>query len=96
MSTAPAVADIRSIECAGLRHSACPSTTIICQCRCHTTPLFQLYQWKAAIKLEALGMKHSSGRSVRLHACRVLGIALNLKHEGVIEELKKIIALRAV
>ena len=27
-------------------------------------PYFQLCQWKAAVKLEGLGMKHSSGRSV--------------------------------
>ena len=27
-------------------------------------PYFQLCQWKAAVKLESLGMKHSSGRSV--------------------------------
>lgn len=36
-------------------------------------PTFQLLQWKYAIKLERLGMKHSSGRSVRAHAARVLG-----------------------
>lgn len=36
-------------------------------------PVFQLLQWRSAMKLEALGMRHSSGRSVRAHAARVLG-----------------------
>ena len=33
---------------------------------------FTLLQWKYAIKLESLGMRHSSRRSVRTHASRVL------------------------
>lgn len=36
-------------------------------------PVFQLLQWKHAIRLEAKGLRHSSGRSVRAHAARVLG-----------------------
>lgn len=37
-------------------------------------PVFVLLQWKYAIKLEAKGLHHSSGRSVHAHAKRVLGI----------------------
>lgn len=36
--------------------------------------IYQLIQWKHAIRLEAKGMKHSSGRSVTAHAKRQLGI----------------------
>lgn len=38
-----------------------------------SVPVFQLLQWKYAIRLEAKGLRHSSGRSVRAHAARVLG-----------------------
>jgi hypothetical protein len=38
---------------------------------------FQLAQWKYAIQLESLGMRHSSGRSVTAHAKRQLGIRGN-------------------
>lgn len=37
-------------------------------------PFFTLLQWRAAIKLEAAGMKHSSRRSVTAHAKRLMGI----------------------
>lgn len=37
-------------------------------------PVFQLLQWKYAIKLEAKGLRHSSGRSVYKHAKQKLGI----------------------
>lgn len=53
---------------------------------------FQLLQWKGAIKLEAAGMKHSSGRSVKAHAARELGMPVRSTHKQVIA---KIIALLA-
>lgn len=39
-------------------------------------PVFQLLQWKHAIRLEALGMRHSRG-SVTAHAKRALNIRGN-------------------
>lgn len=39
-------------------------------------PIFQLIQWKHAIKLERLGLRNSRG-SVYAHAKRVLGITGN-------------------
>jgi hypothetical protein len=36
--------------------------------------VFQLLQWKYAIQLEAKGLRHSSGRSVRKHAATAIGI----------------------
>lgn len=52
--------------------------------------LFQLLQWKAAVKLEAKGMKHSSGRSVRAHVCRVFGLRPRLPHAQVITFLEQV------
>lgn len=56
--------------------------------------LFQLFQWKAAIQLEAKGMRHSSGRSVRKHACQKLGLPIDLDHDSVIEAIWKEIRKR--
>lgn len=42
----------------------------------NTITVFQLLQWKYAIKLEAKGMRHSRG-SVTAHAKRYLGVKGN-------------------
>jgi len=52
---------------------------------------FQLLQWRAAIKLETAGMKHSSGRSVRKHACREIGMPLNSTADFVLKVLDAMI-----
>jgi len=52
----------------------------------------QLATWKAAIKLEALGMRHSSGRSVKAHACRALGLAARAPHATVIGVIEQMMA----
>lgn len=51
--------------------------TNIAQDKIEGVPVFQLLQWKHAIRLEAKGLKHSSGRSVYAHAKRILGIKGN-------------------
>ena len=55
-------------------------------------PIFQLLQWKYAIKLEKLGLRHSSGRSVRAHACRTLGLKPRMAAESVIGQIDAILA----
>lgn len=59
-----------------------------------TVPTFQLLQWKYAISLEAQGMKHSSGRSARKHACRMLGLKPLTPHGEVIERINTILEAR--
>lgn len=54
-------------------------------------PVFQLLQWKFAIKLEAKGMRHSSGRSVAKHARIVLGLPPRMKREAVIARIDEIL-----
>lgn len=54
-------------------------------------PVFQLLQWKYAIKLEALGMRHSSGRSVRAHACRMLGLRPRTRADHVVKAIEAIL-----
>lgn len=51
-------------------------------------PPFQLLQWRAAIKLEALGMHHSSGRSANAHAAKMLGLPLRSRREAVLAEIQ--------
>ncbi len=41
------------------------------------TRMFQLLQWKYALKLEMIGLRHSSGRSVYAHVKRQLGFKGN-------------------
>ena len=55
-------------------------------------PVFQLLQWKYAIKLEQKGMRHSSGRSVRKHAAVSLGLKPNAKADWVIQKIDQILA----
>jgi hypothetical protein len=42
---------------------------------------------KGAVRLEAAGMKHSSGKSMRKLACRELGLPLSTGHDNVIGAL---------
>ena len=44
---------------------------------------FQVLQWQHAVKLEAIGLRHSSGRSVRKHACQMLGLPTRTPHAEV-------------
>lgn len=57
-------------------------------------PTFQLLQWKAAIKLEAKGMRHSSGRSVLRFAKQALGLSPMMKAEGVVQAITTILEER--
>ena len=43
---------------------------------------------KGAVRLESLGMKHSSRRSIRKMAALEMGLKANAKHEEVIAALK--------
>jgi hypothetical protein len=49
----------------------------------------QLAAAKGAIKLERLGLKHSSGRSMRRAWALHLGLKHNTPHGAVIEELER-------
>lgn len=53
--------------------------------------VWQLMQLKAAIKLEKVGMHHSSGRSARMHAARALGMPGRPSHDKVIAALHEAI-----
>jgi hypothetical protein len=60
------------------------------------TRIYQLIAAKHAIKLEKLGMKHSSGKSVRKHYALLLGLKPNAKHNDVILAIEaRILELRA-
>lgn len=52
---------------------------------------WNLCQLKAAVRLEKVGMKHSSGRSARKAACIKLGIKQNCTHDQVIKKLQEAI-----
>jgi hypothetical protein len=49
----------------------------------------RLMALKQAVRLEATGMRHSSGKSMRRVACRELGMRANTKHDDVIGALTK-------
>jgi len=55
-------------------------------------PVFQLLQWKYAIRLESKGLRHSSGRSVRKFACGKLGLKPGTKADVVIARIDEILA----
>jgi len=48
---------------------------------------FQLLQWKHAIRLEDMGIKHSRG-SVNAHAGRVLGLPKRTKRAVTLEHIE--------
>jgi len=52
-----------------------------------TVSWFQLLQWKHAVHLEMLGLKHSRG-SVTAHVKRKLGYAKNVKRKAIYEMLE--------
>lgn len=52
-------------------------------------PIAQLLVLKSAVRLEGLGMKHSSGKSMRRHAARLLGIDPRSSIDDVIGALVK-------
>lgn len=49
----------------------------------------QLAALKGAVRLEKRGMRHSSGRSMRARAARLMGLSPGAKHETVINALEK-------
>lgn len=51
----------------------------------------ELLQWRAAIKLEILGMRHSSGRSVAAHARRRMGLPKRGKKQEVLDVINDIL-----
>jgi len=51
-------------------------------------PYFQLCQWKAAVKLESLGMKHSSGRSVTALVKKTFGLPRSTTRDAIIAMLQ--------
>jgi hypothetical protein len=53
---------------------------------------FQLATIKQMVKLEGLGMKHSSGRSSTAAAKKMLGLPRNTKREEIIREIDKLLA----
>lgn len=53
---------------------------------------FHLLQWNYAIKLEAKGLKHSSGRSVRQYAAINLGLRPRTPAQQVIAEIDRKLA----
>ena len=44
---------------------------------------------KQAVRLESVGMRHSSGRSMRKIACAELGLRLNTSYDDVVGALAK-------
>lgn len=49
----------------------------------------QLAALKGAVRLEKLGMRHSSGRSMRARAARLMRLRPGAKHDTVINALQK-------
>lgn len=54
----------------------------------------RLIALKGAVRLEAVGMRHSSGKSMRKVAARLLGMRANAKHDDVIGALAREIEKR--
>jgi hypothetical protein len=53
--------------------------------------VFTLLQWKHAIKLERIGLRHSSGRSVRKHAAVHLGLRPMAKSDVVLAAIEELL-----
>lgn len=53
--------------------------------------LWQLLQWRAAVRLEAAGMRHSSGKSVRKFAAIQLGLKPTAKADVVIAAIEALL-----
>lgn len=56
--------------------------------------LARLMTLKQAVRLEATGMRHSSGKSMRKVACTELGLVRNASYDDVIGALAKEIEKR--
>ena len=54
--------------------------------------LYHFAMWRGAVRLESVGLRHSSGRSVRKFVALQLGMRPGAKSETVIAELDKRIA----
>ena len=52
---------------------------------------FQLIQFKAAIKLERVGLKHSSGRSVAAHVKKLFKLPRSTSHDALITMIETIL-----
>lgn len=48
-----------------------------------TTSIFQLLQWKHALRLEKVGLKMSGGRKVSTHLRKLLGVKRTYKIEDL-------------
>lgn len=55
------------------------------------TNVFQLLQWKAALRLEAKGFKLSRGRSVAAHIKKLAGLKKSTKIEALQELIEGLI-----
>jgi hypothetical protein len=55
-------------------------------------PVFQLLQWKYAIRLEGAGLRHSSGRSVKAHAARKLGLSARAPRAEVLAKIESFLS----
>lgn len=53
---------------------------------------FQLLAARGAIKLEAIGMRHSSGRSARTFYAKLLGMKPRSSHKQVIMRITELLA----
>lgn len=49
---------------------------------------------KQAVRLESVGMRHSSGKSMRKAACKALGLTANTGYDSVIGALNREIGKR--
>ena len=49
--------------------------------------LYAFATWRAALRMEAVGMKHSSGRSVRKHVAQHFGLPVRTPHADLVERL---------
>jgi hypothetical protein len=50
---------------------------------------FRLAQFRAALRLEMVGMRHSSGRSARKAAADLLGLPPGTGRQALIDEINK-------
>jgi hypothetical protein len=57
----------------------------------HDVPMLQLMQWRSALRLEILGMRHSSGRSVSGHVKKLFGLKNNLPKQDILDILVDVV-----
>ena len=56
-----------------------------------TTSVFQLIQWKHALKLETKGLTMSRGRKVSTHLKKLMGLKRTTKHEYLLEWVESVL-----